>query len=55
MTHKMKCGVCGEESGEDGSWEPPQSWVLEHCGKNPSHHSYSEIITRPWRTFMHNP
>ena len=55
VTHKMKCLVCGDESGEDGSWEPPQSWVLEHCGKNPSHHSYSEIITRPWRTFMHNP
>jgi hypothetical protein len=55
VTHQMKCKVCGEESGEDGSWEPPQSWALEHSGRNPLHLSYSEIITRPWRTFMHNP
>ncbi|MDX3525041.1 hypothetical protein P1P75_00875 [Streptomyces sp. ID05-39B] len=55
VTHQFKCAVCGEESGKDGSWDPPQSWALGHSGENPSHHSFSEIITRPWRTFMHNP
>ncbi|MBQ0949279.1 MULTISPECIES: hypothetical protein [unclassified Streptomyces] len=55
VTHQFKCAVCGEESGADGDWEPPQTWALEHSGKNPSHHTFSEIITRPWRTFMHNP
>lgn len=54
VTHQMKCDVCGEASGADGDWEPPQTWALNHSGRNPSHHSYSEVITRPWRTFM-NP
>ncbi|MFD8216225.1 hypothetical protein ACFV2U_21365 [Streptomyces sp. NPDC059697] len=52
VTHRMKCVVCGNESGEGDSWEPPQTWALEHSGRNPSHVTYSEIITRPWRTFM---
>jgi hypothetical protein len=55
LSYQMKCGVCGDASEVAGSWDEPQSWVLRHSGKNPSHHSYSEIITRPWRTFMHNP
>lgn len=52
VTHQFECAVCGEESGTDGSWEPPQTWAMQHFGKNPSHHTYSEIITRPWRTWM---
>lgn len=31
------------------------SWLvapsLEHGGRNPSHHTYREIITRPWRAW----
>ncbi|MDT9698271.1 hypothetical protein [Streptomyces sp. P17] len=52
LTHAMKCLVCGEQSAPDRSWEPPQSWALGHSGRNPSHNSYEEIITRPWRTWM---
>ncbi|MFE7464899.1 hypothetical protein ACFU6R_12475 [Streptomyces sp. NPDC057499] len=48
----MKCSVCCKESAPDGTWEPPQTWVLEHSAKNPTHLSYVEIITRPWRTWM---
>ncbi|MFF5676262.1 hypothetical protein ACFY8S_40295 [Streptomyces hygroscopicus] len=40
VTHQMKGEVCGEESGKDGSWKPPQTWALNHSGKNPPHHSY---------------
>ncbi|WP_444546248.1 DUF7848 domain-containing protein [Streptomyces sulfonofaciens] len=29
----------------------PQHWVLRHCGQNPSHHIYRELITRPWRAW----
>ena len=29
----------------------PQDWVLRHCGQNPPHHTYREIITRPWRAW----
>lgn len=54
VTHAMKCSVCGDHSAPDGDWNPPQSWAMAHSGKNPSHHSYVEIITRPWRTFMEN-
>jgi hypothetical protein len=55
LSYAMQCAVCGEASEAAGSWNEPQSWALGHSGQNPSHHSYSEIITRPWRTFMHNP
>ncbi|MGP3939246.1 DUF7848 domain-containing protein [Streptomyces sp. 6N106] len=38
----------GTEDFADG-----QSWVLKHCGKNPSHHTFRERITRLWRTWCH--
>ncbi|MFT2016273.1 hypothetical protein ACMA1D_10585 [Streptomyces sp. 796.1] len=52
VTHQMRCSVCGEMSAADGGWEPPQTWTLNHSGRNPSHLSYEEVITRPWRTWM---
>ncbi|MER6231705.1 hypothetical protein ABT169_21520 [Streptomyces sp. NPDC001616] len=51
-TYAMRCVVCSEESERSENWEAPQTWVLHHCGRNPSHHSFREIITRPWRTWM---
>ncbi|MFY7628291.1 DUF7848 domain-containing protein [Streptomyces sp. NY05-11A] len=51
MTYAMECAVCGEFSAAGEDFPEPQSWVLEHCGKNPSHHTFREIITRPWRTW----
>ncbi|WP_399078430.1 DUF7848 domain-containing protein [Streptomyces zaehneri] len=51
ITYAMECAVCGESSAVDEDFAEPQSWVLEHCGKNPSHHTFREIITRPWRTW----
>jgi hypothetical protein len=52
-TYQLKCAVCGEASEVDTAWYQPQSWTLAHSGKNPSHHTFTEVITRPWRTFMH--
>lgn len=52
VTHQFQCVVCSEESDRSISWSEPQEWVLEHSGKNPSHHTFRESITRPWRTFM---
>ncbi|MFC8871534.1 hypothetical protein ACFUAC_28480 [Streptomyces sp. NPDC057148] len=52
VTHRMRCLVCGEESAPEGGWAPPQTWALEHSGKNPSHLTYEEVMTRPWRTWM---
>ncbi|MFE6099734.1 hypothetical protein ACFVQ4_07215 [Streptomyces laurentii] len=53
MTHAMQCAVCGDDSESSDSVDLPQTWALEHSGRNPSHHTYREIITRPWRTIMY--
>ncbi|MDI3390724.1 hypothetical protein QIS99_31685 [Streptomyces sp. B-S-A8] len=54
ITYAMQCAVCNETSEAGVEWSVPQSWTLEHSGRNPSHHTYREIITRPWRTWMHS-
>jgi hypothetical protein len=52
LSFAMECAVCDQRSvtGEDVT--EAQDWVLRHSGRNPSHHSYRELITRPWRTWM---
>lgn len=52
ISHEMECAVCGERSGAADSWEKPQTWALEHSGRNPSHVTFREIIKRPWKTWM---
>ncbi|MFE3162423.1 hypothetical protein [Streptomyces sp. NPDC059224] len=51
--YAMECVVCGESSGSSEDFADGQSWVFRHCGRNPSHHTFREIITRPWRTWRH--
>jgi hypothetical protein len=53
ITYAMECAVCGESSDGSEDFGDGQSWVLEHCGRNPSHHTFREIITRPWRAWRH--
>ncbi|WP_330338762.1 DUF7848 domain-containing protein [Streptomyces sp. NBC_00557] len=50
-TYAMQCSVCGDNSPPSVDFAEPQSWVFEHGGRNPSHHTYREIITRPWRAW----
>lgn len=52
VTYSLQCAVCAEKSETFQDWEKPQEWALSHSGKNPSHHTYREKITRPWRTWM---
>lgn len=52
VTHAFQCVVCTESSDRSLAWSDPQSWALDHSGKNPSHHTYRETIVRPWRTWM---
>lgn len=52
VTFAMECAVCGERSSYEGEFGPAQAWTLEHCGRNPTHHTYRELISRPWRTWM---
>ncbi|MDI6518123.1 hypothetical protein QMA61_18180 [Streptomyces coelicoflavus] len=53
VTYAMQCAVCGESSETAEDFAEPQLWVLKHCGKNPAHHTFREVITRPWRTWRH--
>jgi hypothetical protein len=50
-SYAMQCAVCGETSPVDTDYSTPQDWVFAHGGRNPSHHTYQEIITRPWRAW----
>ncbi|MFF7252483.1 DUF7848 domain-containing protein [Streptomyces microflavus] len=52
VTYRLQCVVCSEKSERFEDWEKPQDWALAHSGQNPSHHTYREEITRPWKTFM---
>lgn len=51
ITYAMQCAVCNETSPASTDFTEPQNWVLAHGGHNPSHHTYREIITRPWRAW----
>ncbi|GAA2772416.1 hypothetical protein GCM10010521_58150 [Streptomyces rameus] len=50
-TYAMQCAVCGETSLPGTDFAEPQSCVFTHGGRNPSHQTYREIITRPWRAW----
>ncbi|WP_440582038.1 DUF7848 domain-containing protein [Streptomyces flavofungini] len=63
MTRRMVCVVCEDDgAGAAASSEPfeetehgvlaAQSWVFAHAGRHPCHHTYREVICRPWRTVM---
>ncbi|WP_443098237.1 DUF7848 domain-containing protein, partial [Streptomyces cacaoi] len=32
-----------------------QTWQLQHAAADPTHHSYTEVTTRPWRARMNGP
>ncbi|MFG2722585.1 hypothetical protein ACGFW5_30460 [Streptomyces sp. NPDC048416] len=51
VQYAMQCAVDEKTSPSSEDFAEPQEWVLRHCGQNPSHHTYREIITRPWRTW----
>ncbi|WP_409235689.1 hypothetical protein [Streptomyces sp. PA5.6] len=67
ITRQMVCVVCdgdGEDDGKapDATSAPfedgkdgvlaAQSWVFAHVSRHPCHHTYREIIRRPWRAVM---
>ncbi|WP_258049904.1 DUF7848 domain-containing protein [Streptomyces finlayi] len=52
MTYALQCVTCSEKSERSEDWGEPQGWGLAHSGRHPSHNSYREEITRPWRTWM---
>ncbi|MBW5250891.1 hypothetical protein JGS39_18155 [Streptomyces sp. P01-B04] len=54
ITYVLQCVVCRERSERSEHWKTPQKWALRHSGKNPTHHTFREVIWRPWRTHMND-
>ncbi|UGY92381.1 hypothetical protein [Streptomyces gobiensis] len=52
ITYAIQCVVCGERSLAAVDFADVQTWTFDHVGHNPSHHTYRELITRPWRAWM---
>ncbi|GAB3951524.1 DUF7848 domain-containing protein [Streptomyces sparsus] len=52
ITYAMECAVCGARSQARVDAGDGQRWTLAHAGRNPSHHTYREHITRPYRAVM---
>ncbi|MCC3766390.1 hypothetical protein [Streptomyces sp. UNOC14_S4] len=52
VTYAMQCAVCEASSGVVEDFSDAQGWTFRHAGRNPSHHTYREVITRPWRAWM---
>ncbi|WP_312018540.1 hypothetical protein [Streptomyces sp. I05A-00742] len=55
VTYAMRCVVCGAESDAAEDFLDAQHWTFRHAGRNPSHHTYRELIMRPWRAWMDRP
>lgn len=51
VAYAMQCAVCGDVSGTDVDFTVPQDRTFRHAGRHPSHHTYREVITRPWRAW----
>jgi hypothetical protein len=49
MVHELQCTTCDETSSADEDFETTRDWAFRHVGRNPSHQSYRETVTRFWR------
>ncbi|MDK1475490.1 hypothetical protein QNO07_19050 [Streptomyces sp. 549] len=52
VSFAMECAVCGERSQATQEFADAQSWTFRHAGAHPEHHTYREVVTRPWRAWM---
>ncbi|MGH3309843.1 MAG: hypothetical protein ACRDP3_04560 [Streptomyces sp.] len=51
VTFSMECAVCGQRSHASVDFGDVQDWTLRHAGRRPTHHTYREIVQRPWRAW----
>lgn len=51
VTHAMRCAVCGQQSVAFEEIGPAQLWALQHAGRARDHHTFREVLTRPWRAW----
>lgn len=54
-SRRMVCDMCGEASPKSALLEAAQTWQLQHAAADPTHHSCTEVTTRPWRARMNGP
>ncbi|MFI7317551.1 hypothetical protein [Streptomyces venezuelae] len=63
ITRQMVCVVCEDDEAAPAAMSEPfedsehgvlaaQAWVFKHAGRHPCHHTYRELICRPWRAVM---
>ncbi|GAB3954121.1 hypothetical protein GCM10028832_09400 [Streptomyces sparsus] len=55
ITYARECAVCGARSEPRADAGDGQRWTLQHLGRNPSHRTYREHITRPYRVWTTDP
>ncbi|MDT0320219.1 DUF7848 domain-containing protein [Streptomyces millisiae] len=48
LTHRMRCDTCGQRSARCVEFGRVQDWQLRHAAAHPTHHTYTETLTRPW-------
>ncbi|WP_436748442.1 DUF7848 domain-containing protein [Streptomyces sp. URMC 129] len=51
-TYVMQCGRCRRTSPICLEWDDAARWAAQHAARNPSHQTYRETITRPWRATL---
>lgn len=47
----MRCAECGQQSRISHGSDPLLDWALVHAGRYDGHHSFREVITRPYRVW----
>jgi hypothetical protein len=52
ITFGAQCAVCLRTSSRSTLQQDVADWVRDHAARNPSHHSYRELIQRPLRAWM---
>jgi hypothetical protein len=49
VTHRMRCDDCGRRSHASAEFGTVRAWLLDHAASHPTHRTYTETVTRPWR------
>jgi hypothetical protein len=55
VTFVMQCAVCLRKSPSSEEFDSASDWTFHHAARHPSHHTYREIVTRPWRAWRKGP
>ena len=51
VLYGMQCAVCDATSGQGADRDTATAWAVAHSGRFPSHRTYRETVTLPYRTY----